>query len=486
MNKISKDLFFSVFFSVLNVIFNFWLIQQAEYLLAAVSLGVFMLMRRVVPTFANFGQLGTSQAIIRYVTLFNEYPEKVKTYFYISFVWWLICTSLFGIICLIFGEELGKLLYNTIEQGQQYFLYTVWYISILHLSYLVQPYFLTQRKIVRYNIINMLNASLIMIIVFKYFSFSVTINNLFTFSFFIMSILQLGLLTFIVIKLKIYRIPSITKVRSYGKEFYAYGIPRAVITFSDMLLLTIGALLVGKNGEEEIAAFLIALPLARIVLIVLQPISKLSSVIVGNNNSKEQQSAVVNLMTGTILYSTVLLLIILYNWLNVLIKFWLHNQVIINDVLYVFKILAIGIIPYSIFQGLKGVIEIKFYKPYNLYSLLISILLNITVFYVLLRYYDNLYSLSLSLTIAFVTLGLLTLYWCRKDFYNYKYYRFDVLIIIGIPLFWINKVVNIYYQNIYGCIICVMITTLIYILTIYLTKIRLIQDTLNIILRKKK
>ena len=79
MNKLSKDLFFSTGFALLNVVLNFWLIKEAEYLLSALALSVFLVMRRVVPTFANLSQLGTSQALIRYASINKDHPRKIKT-----------------------------------------------------------------------------------------------------------------------------------------------------------------------------------------------------------------------------------------------------------------------------------------------------------------------------------------------------------------------------------------------------------------------
>ncbi|MFD0863129.1 hypothetical protein ACFQ1M_13015 [Sungkyunkwania multivorans] len=484
MNKLSRDLFFSTGFSVLNVLFNFWLIQQAEYLLSAVALGVFMLMRRVVPTFTNLSQLGTSQAIIRYASIYKNEKQKIKTYFFLSFSGWIVSTIVLGLIYLALGQQLGDLTYDGTANSKQYFLYTVWYISIIHLSYLVQPYFLTLRKVLAYNFINLLNASLILIVVFKYLSSSVTLELLLSYSLTAMSVLQLVLLLYIVLRLEIYRFPSVEMIKTYGKEFYAYGIPRSIITFSDMFLLTIGSLLVGSE-QKQIASFLIALALTRIVLIILQPVSKLSSVIVGNNNSPERQKAAVNLMSGTILYATTLLVIILYNWLDVLLEYWLSKPETIKDVLYAFKIMAIGLVPYSIFHGLKGIIEIKFFKPYNLYTLIAAIVSHVALFYILEQFYDTLYALSFSLMIAFVILGIATAFWCRKDFLGNRYYRFDMLLIVGGGLFALNYYVNGTFQNIYACLICVLVSTTIYLFILYITKAGFVFDTLETLLKKK-
>ncbi|SNY95025.1 hypothetical protein [Flagellimonas pacifica] len=486
MNKLSRDLFFSTGFSVLNVLFNFWLIREAEYLFTAASLSVFMLFRRVGPTFTNLSQLGTSQALIRYGSIHINDKTRIKTYFFISFIGWLLSTLLMTCIYFLFGEELELLIYNNQKSKEVYMLYTFWYVSILHLSYLVQPYFLTQRKIIVYNIINMLNASVIMIVVFMFLGPSPKLIAFFRHSLFAMSLLQISLMLFIVVELKMHKLPSLKMIKDYGKEFYLYGMPRSIITFSDMLLLTIGSLLV-VNGEAKIASFLIALTLARVVMIVLQPVSKLSSVVIGNNNTKAKEKRAINIMTGAILYSTSLLVIILYNWIDVVLEFWLSNKEIIGDVKSVFQILALGLIPYSIFYGLKGIVEIKFYKPYNLYTLTIAILVHALFFYIFGELnYSILQSLSFSLLFSFLIMGGLTIIWCRKYFIKPKYFRFDILLLIVVVLFTANHYASLTYDSIFICILSSFISVIVYITALYYFNIDFVKDTMQIFSKKKK
>ncbi|WP_136468212.1 hypothetical protein [Flagellimonas onchidii] len=485
MNKLSRDLFFSTGFSVLNVLLNFWLIKEAEYLLTAASLSVFMLFRRVGPTFTNLSQLGTSQALIRYASIYLNDKARIKTYFFVSFVGWFSSTLLLTFIYVLFGRELELMIYDSQGDKEDYIFYTLWYISILHLSYLVQPYFLTQRKVIVYNLINMLNASLIMIIVFFFLGVSPDLMAFFHYSLFSMSLLQIGLMLFIIVKLRIYRVPSFKMVKGYGKEFYHYGIPRSIITFSDMLLLTIGSLMV-VSGQDKIASFLIALTLARVVMIVLQPVSKLSSVVIGNNNTKEKEKRAINIMTGAILYSTTLLVIILYNWIDIVLEYWLSNKEIIRDVKSVFKVLAVGLIPYSVFQGLKGIVEVKFFKPYNLYTLVIAILIHVLFFYIFKEFnLSILHSLSFSLVFSFIIMGGLTMVWCRKYFVRPKYFRFDVLLLMGGSLFMANYYMELAYSGIFvGILSCVM-TVAIYIVALYWFNIDFIKDTMQIFSKKK-
>lgn len=495
MNKLGKDLFYSTGFAILNVILNFWLIKEAEYLLSAIALSIFLVMRRVVPTFTNLSQLGTSQALIRYASINKDDKEKIRTYFAISFTIWFCSCIILTLLYVIFGSTLGSLIYDEVEIVNDFkpiFLLTVWYIAILHLSYLVQPYFLVQRKVLLYNIINMTNASLAFLLVIKYLSLNIDaellkidLGQCLTYAFIIMSSIQLLLMLHIINTLKLYNCPSIKQIKAYGKEFIQYGLPRSAMTFLDMFLLTVSAFMI-SNGNEDITAFLLALTLARTVLIVLQPISKLSSVIVGNNNSLEFQKTAVNLMSGTIIYSTLLLVIFMYNWLEVLIPYWISDPDRIENVLYAFKILAFGLIPYSIFHGLKGVIEIKFFKPYNLYSILIAIACHVILFYILRASFGNLYALSFSLMIGFVSLGVTTLYWCRKDFNDYTYFRLEILAIVGVVLFAANYYVNSLYPNIYACIISILVSSALYIAVIFLSRVKFIKETINTLLKRRK
>tara|TARA_R110002049_G_scaffold307520_2_gene508272 strand:- start:31270 stop:32733 length:1464 start_codon:yes stop_codon:yes gene_type:complete len=485
MNKLSRDLFFSTAFSVLNVLFNMWLIKEAEFMLSAVALGVFLLMRRVSATFTNLSQLGTSQAIIRFVSLNKNDREKEKTYFFISFFGWFISVIILIGLYFYLGQYLGDITYNKNENSKLYMLLTLWYIAILHLSYLVQPYFLTQRKVITYNMISTLNASVIFILVFFYFSKNPNLESILYITLFIMSALQIALMLYIIFKLKLYNIPSKKQIKQEFKPFYAYSIPRSAITFSDMFLLTIGSLLVSEN-ESVIASFLIALVLSRMVLVVLQPVSKLSSVIIGNDNSIEKQRQAINLMTGAIIYLTLLFTILLATWLDVLLGYWLKNSETIINVLYAFSFMAFGLIPYAFFQGLKGFIEIKFYRPYNLYSLIIAISIHVLLFLVLNNYYNTLLSLSVSLAMAFLSLGITTTIWCRKDFFGNQYFRFDILLILGITLFSANHYVSgLFSNNLIAFLLSSIISAIIYATVLFKLKPLFIKEAFNVLLKRK-
>jgi len=483
MNKLSRDLFFSSAFSVLNVLLNMWLIKEAEFILSAMALGVFLLMRRVSATFTNLSQLGTSQGIVRFVSLNKNDKEKKKTYFFISFIGWFASVLILIGLCFFLGQYLGEITYNENENSKMYMLLTLWYIAILHLSYLVQPYFLTQRKIITYNIISTLNASVILIFVFFYFSKNANLDTILYSALFIMSVLQIALMLYIIFKLKLYETPSKKQIKQELKPFYTYSIPRSVITFSDMFLLTIGSLLVSKD-ETIIASFLIALVLSRMVLVVLQPVSKLSSVIIGNNSAVEKQKQAINLMSGAIIYLTLLFVILLSTWLDVLLGLWLTNPETISNVLYAFSFIAFGLLPYAFFQGLKGVIEIKFFKPYNLYSLVIAIAIHVVLFIVLKNYYNTLLSLSISLALAFISLGITTVIWCRKDFFGNRYFRFEVLIILGVILFTANFFANQYFNNLIGFVLCSLLSVVIYALILFKAKPLFIKEAINILLKK--
>lgn len=484
MNKLSRDIFFSTTFSILNVLFSMWLIRNAEFTLSAISLGVFLLMRRVATSFTNLSQLGASQGIVRFISLNNDDEHKKRIYFFISFLGWFISIIILVGIYFLAGDKLANYTYY-IENNKIYFSYTLWYIAILHLSYLVQPYFLTQRKIIFYNLINTLNASVIMLLIFIYFAKSADLIHVLYYSFLIMSALQVILMLFIVVKLKVYKVPNQTILYETTKEFYTYSFPRSLMTFLDMFLLTVGALLV-TNKDIVIAPFLLTLVLARMVLVVLQPISKLSSVIIGNDNTKEKQDKAINLMTGSVLYFTVLFIIIMTNWLNVLIHFWLSDPENKTEVIYGFNIIAISLIPYAIFHGLKGIIEIQFFKPYNLFSLITAVIIHITLFLILKNYYSTLLALLLSLTASFIVLGGLSLFWCRKYLYKIKYYRLDILTGLTIILFGINYFMNLYFQNIFGLFLSSIITVIIYVAILYFSNIQFIRDSIQTLLKKSR
>ncbi|MEE1961615.1 hypothetical protein V1387_02885 [Allomuricauda taeanensis] len=477
MNKISLDVLFSTLFAILAVLFNFWLIKEAELYLPTALLGVFMLIRRLAPTFSNLNQLGCSQALTRFMSLNRDDEGKIRNYYFISLAIWLISNVIMLFLYITLKEPIGRLLLPKVYGRDTYLALTFVYISILHLSYVVQPYFLNIRNILMYNVSNMMNASLIMLAVFMVLGNSENLIEVLGTSLLVMGALQLIFLGYIVIKLKLYNLSSKGTLRTERNSFLTYGLPRAGMTFFEMFMLTVGSLLV-KEEQEVVGSFLIAITLARVVLIVLQPISRLSSVIVGHDNETDKPRRTLNLLFGGVIYSSTLVIIVLFNWIDILIRFWLTKENMIVDVISVFKILVFGLLPYCIFQGLKGYIEIRYFKPVNLFTIVMATLVHVFLFYVCQQFYTTLSALAISLMVAFISMGLSSYYWCRKDINGQGYFKFIYFFTVTFLLFMINHFLNLYLTNLLGFAIALMITMFGFFAFILYGKIPFVKDVL--------
>ena len=485
MNKLSKDVIISIVFSFLNILFNFWLIKEAEYTLSVAHLGVLMYIRRMAPTFSNILQLGTSQALVRFTSIEKDETQKIKIYYTISILVWILVLAVLVFIFLIFGNFLGSWFFPKSENGIAYLKITFIYIAILHLSHITLPYFLNLRKVFIYNAIVLLIASLSMLIVFKYLGASVDVLIVFEYSLALLFAILILVLLYIIVKVKLYNPPSFSDMKTEGKSFLKYGLPRAVITFSDMFLLTIGAMLI--QGEEGVvAAFLIGIVLSRTILIVLQPVSLLSAVISGHSNTEEKHTQVLNLLIGSTLYMTIIATILMYNWIDVLLPFWLKNEETIKTVTSIFKILALGIIPYTLFQALKQIIDIKYFKPLNLYSFLIAISSHVILYYILSMWFDTMQSLSISLAISFMVLGFFALYWNRKYLYSHTYFNLFPLVLINGILFIVNFIMHSHYPTIIGFLASSSISGILFLIYCITVKSVFLKETITIFRKKQR
>lgn len=477
MNKISLDVLFSSLFAVLAVLFNFWLIKEAEFYLSTTLLSVFMLIRRLAPTFSNLNQLGSSQALTRFMSLNRDDEGKIRNYYFISLAIWIISNAIMFLLYISLKDPIAEVLLPNVNGRDTYLALTFVYISILHLSYVVQPYFLNIRNILMYNVSNMMNASLIMLAIFMILGNSENLIEVLETSLLAMGALQLLFLGYIVAKLKLYKLPSKRALRTERNSFLTYGLPRAGMTFFEMFMLTIGSLLV-KEEQEVVGSFLIAITLARVVLIVLQPISRLSSVIVGHDNETDKPKKTLNLLFGGVIYSSMLVIIVLFNWIDILIRFWLTKENMIIDVISVFKILVFGLLPYCIFQGLKGYIEIRFFKPVNLFTIVMATLVHVFLFYVCQQFYSTLTALAISLMVAFISMGVSSYYWCRKEINGQGYFKFIYFFIVAFLLFMANHFLNMYFTNLLGLAVAVIITLFGFFAFILYGKIPFVKDVL--------
>lgn len=483
MNKLTKDIVISTVFSFLNVLFNFWLIREAEFTLSIVHLGVFMYIRRISPTFSNFFQLGTSQALIRFTSIEKDNKHKLKIYYIISISIWILISNIMLCIFLMFKSFLSNYFFPDNVYAIEFLKITFVYIGVLHLSYIIMPYFLNLRKIFTYNMIQLLVSSLIILMFFKLFTINGNLVSLFKYALATILILLLLILSYIILKLKLYVFPKIKELKKEGDNFIKYGLPRAIITFSDMLILTIGAMMI-QGKEEIVGGFLIGITLSRTILIILQPVSLLSAVISGHENSEQRHKTLVNLLVGGTLYIAIIASVILFNWVDVLLPFWLKNDEVIVMVIYIFKLLSLGLVPYALFQALKGVIEIHFFRPLNLFSLIIGILIHVVLYYLLKSTIDIIEALSISLMISFVALGFLSLYWNRKYLNSHKYFKFIHLLSLNLILFLINYVLNYFYPNILGFVISILISGVLFLLYNFKIKSPFIKETISVFVRR--
>ncbi len=227
--------------------------------------------------------------------------------------------------------------------------------------------------------------------------------------------LSLAVVLWYVLSLGISVVPDRNLLKGAVEDFRRYGLPRTFITFADMLILLIGPWLL-RAHQEEAGYLLIALTLTRAIQAAIQPLTQVASVVTARLTGRHNDAILsegINLLFGTILYASTLLVAILVPWRDTLLWMWLGDTEVIKGVLFYFDALMWAIIPYAIFQGLKGVIEMRWVRPLNLYTLIVASIIYLGSYGILLNFTGLSKAVRGSTLLAFIVLGVGSLACCR-------------------------------------------------------------------------
>ena len=486
-NKIRLDICINFFFSMVRAISLMWIIRVAGATFNQAVLGSFLLARRNSSTGANLLQLGMAQTIKRNVAKNKENDEKKL--FVIYALWILFFLGLTSIpLIRLFNNFLSELIYPNTDASSDLVLWTWFLLLALILNFIAVSTYMAERKVVSANIIETMSVSgFLLLALFLLNNASPKPYEILMWQTYGIIIISILFIIFYLNKQNRVKKISVSKKRYIINEFISYGLPRGLITFLDMCLLLIVPWFLRKDPEQA-GYILIAFTVVKIIQTVINPISQIVSIVVAKYIGEGKKQLIekgICLTLGTVIYLSVLIAVGMLPWTDKLVYAWLGSSKTTFGVLNYMNALLIAAIPFSIFQGVKSIIEMIWHKPYNLYTLITGIIVQFISFVFFEKNLGLAMAANISILLSFSVIGVMSIFWIRNYLANLKYFGFKKLIAITIGVGFINYVGASVINNPFVAVVFLSIseaTALIMLITIFKTPF--ISDVYSFIMPK--
>jgi hypothetical protein len=308
------------------------------------------------------------------------------------------------------------------------------------LGFITYSTLLAERWIVRAYLIEFMNVSGFLLLALLWWGEKATPVGILQFQAVAMMVLSLSVLILYLRKAEMLETHS-EEWKETLRVFISYGIPRTLIPFLEMLILLIGPWLLRARLHE--AGFLvIALTLIQMIQIAITPMTQIASVAVARLIGTGDDTSVgigIRLLFGVCMYAAIFTLVLLASWSDHLLGFWLKDSRLIEGVSRYFAVLLWGVLPITIFQSLKGTIEMLWVHPFNLYTLLFGVGMQVGLYTTLSPWFGASNAICISILVAYWGMGFLTLIWvgptCLRPI---RYWGLERLVVVAAAVLGLN------------------------------------------------
>lgn len=438
--KLKRDVVVNLVFACVKILALMWVIRLAGFYFAPSALGLFLLARRLSSTGANLLQLGMSQTLLRYVSLNAAHPGVKLAYVLLAALGWLGVTLVAVPAFYALHGTLTAYCYPRASDGPALTSWTGLLLLATVLNFVVYSTFLAERRMILANVTELLNASGFLLLALLWSGPRAT--PLGTLQFQAVAVVGLSLAALVLYLAPKWRAtwPAVGAWPPAARTFLSYGLPRGAITFLEMCLLFVGPWLL-RGQVEQSGYLIIALTLVRVIESGIGPVVQVAAVVTAGLVGRGDEASIgegVRLMFGTILHATVVVTAVTIPWVPQLVRLWLSDAHVVAGVLPFFFTLMWGILPYAVFQGLKGVVEVRWVQPLNLYTLLLGIGTQFLVLYTMQASLGPERAISLAMLASFWAMGVPTLLWMRAYLRPLGYFGMGRLVVGGLLVAILN------------------------------------------------
>lgn len=415
-------------------------IRAADHVLSAAALGLLMLSRRFSSTGSNLVQLGTSQTLLRYVGIHAEEPATKRRYVAFAAWTWIALLALCLPATIVLRDPLARWWFPDTDADGAMAVWSVLLMFSIMAIYIAHSLLLAEQRLVSAGLVAGMENGGFMLGLLLLLGDQSTPLNLVAYQAVGAMVLSAGVVSWYCLRPGGGRGGGAASWRDICSDFVTYGLPRGIITGLDMSVLVIGPWLL-RSDPRDAGNLLLALTLLRIVQSLVGPVTKLTSALtarfVGSGDERSIEYAV-RLLFGVALVGSVLFMAVLVPWRRLLIGTWLAKADTIEGTWVHFSVLCWGVLPLTVFYALRGVIEVRWKTPYNLYTLAAAIGVHITGYFVCARYMPAAPAVRASLMASLWMMGLLTVVWTRCYLRPVSYWAVPQLTLIGGAVFAAN------------------------------------------------
>lgn len=416
---------------------SLWAVRLAGAALPAAALGLLLIARRTASTGSLAAGLGLPTALERYVGVHQGHPGYQRRYVLFALVGTLLIAAVVIPGAYLAREPLGAWLYPAEGADAAALAFgTACLLWAVAANTIATSVFLSFRMVLLANLMRLVAAGALAVAVILQGS-GATAPRLVQWEAAGLALVSISSMLTIVRKCRaVGSEPLPTPWKADLREFVVFGLPRGAMSFlNGLALLTAPWLL--RRHPEEVGYLLLALTWVRVLQLAIGPLTRMSSVITANLLGRQDNEAIVQgtrLSFGVALYASLLTTAALVPWRYEVLALWLGNAELASGAADAFLIVAWCMIPLTVYEATKGIVNIRWTRPLNVYPLLVGLALQVGLYYLLDLWLEPLVAAGISMLVLFWLLGICSAYWLRDDLRPLSYWRPGPLAAVAIAI----------------------------------------------------
>ena len=443
MAHVRRDLAVNLAMSVVSVAAMMLALREAARLLPSLVLGLMLLSRRLADLLANLVQVGTPHAVRRYLSLTSSDPER-RRWLTASLLIWSCAALVFLGVSIAGARWWTPLLFGTqVERGGGLLVATALLAVALASTNLALSALMAVRRFVVMNLLQIANASGWLLASLWLARAAATPDRLVLVQ--AAGALTLVGLVFAAIYLLARHDPPAAPTAPLGgylRETVVYGAPRTLSPLLEMSLLVVGPWLL-RNDPAPAGALILAFALLRLATAFVQPLALVGGVTGARLLGSRDEAGLargVNFIVGASVALGLVACAAGYPWLSAGLEWWLGPTDLARTVQTFASGLLVALVPYTLFQGLKPIIEAVWRRPWMLYIMLASVALMLGAYALARQFLPAVQSVLIAVPLALGAAGIGSLIPVRALLRPVGYFAWPRVITVALVVFLMNGV----------------------------------------------
>jgi len=400
---LKKDYFITFFISQISFVLHLLSFKLVAKFFGENGFALYNLANRAIAVLAPLMLLGLGISLTRKVAMIQDESDfKGKALLLNALLPVSAALLVFLLFCIITPSASAMLLFGD-ESLRELSIPIVVYVSGLSLSGILQAFFRGKTEFVISNMVALLSSSIIPVICILLFRYKIEHVYL---SAGCATIASSVLYFTVYLKTEnqtLIRVPII-------KDHLTYGVPRLPGDLSFYMLFMIPSWLATCfYGLEVGGSVAFACTILNLGTIAIFPISYImlpkASAMLINGQHLMLRDLVVKIILFSCLMSLLGIAIIEF-CIEPAVRVFLGSEY--TKAVGLIRILAVGLLPYSIFISLRSIIDAGFRRPQNAYNSIAALIVLVSVGFTLRIFVDNVVSFLIALVVSLYALGLIS------------------------------------------------------------------------------